>query len=424
MKYIFLLACLLLSNVVKSQVDNPYDLEKFSFIKYEKNKILFPGDSTLFYNMFPILDSILLRGEGKLEIVHIGGSHIQADVYTQQMRERFQWLGHGINGSRGMIFPYDVAKTNNPSNYKVYYSGNWTKCKNTQSKANCDLGLMGMSVTTADSNAWIHINLNGYTSVKHNYNKVRIYYEVTDSMSYIPVPGDTYPYNKQYFTEEYGFVEYELDTFNTSFTMDLAKTDSLQNTFTLLGIYFFHDDAGITYNSVGVNGAKLDSYLRCSYFSQHMASINPNLVILSIGTNDAYTRNFDARKFKLEYAELIRRIKFSAPQTAILITVPNDSYLYKRYVNKNTEKQEKIILELAKEYNLAVWNFYEIMGGLNSSLAWYYTKIMKYDRVHFNRRGYLLKGDLLFNAFLDCYDNSLRIKNKNSNFKNQATNKE
>ncbi len=89
---------------------------------------------------------------------------------------------------------------------------------------------------------------------------------------------------------------------------------------------------------------------------------------------------------------------------AILITVPNDDYLYKRYPNKFTALQEQEIYKLAQKHGAGVWNLYQIMGGFNSSQTWYNFNLMKYDRIHFTKEGYQLKGDLYFNAILRMYD--------------------
>jgi lysophospholipase L1-like esterase len=141
-----------------------------------------------------------------------------------------------------------------------------------------------------------------------------------------------------------------------------------------------------------------------------MKAIDPQLVIFSIGTNDAYTKNFDRAKFKDQYSKLLDSTRAALPQAAILITVPNDSYLYRRYVNQNTAEMEKVIYELAGKYNCGVYDFYSVMGGLNSSQTWYNMRLMQYDRVHFTREGYLLKGDLFFAAFLKGWETHLAAK--------------
>ena len=66
-----------------------------------------------------------------------------------------------------------------------------------------------------------------------------------------------------------------------------------------------------------------------------------------------------------------------------------------------------MIRELGRTYGCGVWDFYGIMGGLNSIVVWQQFGLAKRDRIHFTRNGYLLMGDLFFNAFLKSYDDYL-----------------
>ena len=158
----------------------------------------------------------------------------------------------------------------------------------------------------------------------------------------------------------------------------------------------------------------LSSYLRCTMFDEHLKALQPDLVIISIGTNDTYTRNFNRELYKSRYESLLEIIKTAAPGVSIILTVPNDSYLYKRYLNHNTAEARKVIFELAKEYNCAVWDFYTIMGGLNSAYVWYINRLMRYDKLHFTVKGYVHKGDLFFNAFLKAWEGRMVVRSEQS----------
>ena len=48
------------------------------------------------------------------------------------------------------------------------------------------------------------------------------------------------------------------------------------------------DKSGVKYHSIGVNGASVPSYLRCDYLMDQLKLVKPDLVIFSIGINDAY----------------------------------------------------------------------------------------------------------------------------------------
>jgi len=112
-----LILVILFSQTIYSQVSSyPLDIDYYNFIDYKSNKIDVLGDSINYNKFNKKLNKLITAGEGKLNIIHIGGSHIQADIYTWQMRRRMQTFYPGLNGGRGFVFPYKMAKTNNPFN--------------------------------------------------------------------------------------------------------------------------------------------------------------------------------------------------------------------------------------------------------------------------------------------------------------------
>ncbi|MBN2812684.1 MAG: hypothetical protein JXQ80_01335, partial [Bacteroidales bacterium] len=150
------------------------------------------------------------------------------------------------------------------------------------------------------------------------------------------------------------------------------------------------------------------SYLRCDLFGQQLKVLEPDWVIVSIGTNEGNTRSFNGEAYRKAYVQFIDSIKKAAPGAAILLTVPNDSYLFKRYVNHNTACIREIIYDIARATGCGVYDFYTVMGGLNSATAWYNSGLMSKDHIHFNKPGYLLKGDLFFSAFLSSWGEHLQ----------------
>jgi hypothetical protein len=387
----------------------PFEIEKYSFIRYDKNNFLFFNDSSKFENIFNKFDGLIIQGKGQLKIVHIGGSHVQADVYTNRIRQRLQSFNNGLAGARGFIFPYSIAKTNNPSNFRVKYTGSWEYCKNTQQKRNCILGLSGYSISTYNPNSLIQIILNTDSTTYYDFNRIKLFHNHDTTNFSIMINNGEAAFTASV-NDTLGYTEYEFSRYQDELILNFYKSDSIQNHFTIYGISFENDDPGIIYNSVGVNGAKLNAFAGCNLFVRHLSALNPDLVIISLGTNDGYSRYFNSLKYKENYEQLLKLIKQAAPEAAVLLTVPNDSYLYRRYINRNTEKMRSIIFDLAGNNNYGVWDFFTIMGGLNSSYAWNLNGMMNGDKIHFNRKGYLLKGDLFFNAFLKAYENHVTFK--------------
>jgi lysophospholipase L1-like esterase len=87
-----------------------------------------------------------------------------------------------------------------------------------------------------------------------------------------------------------------------------------------------------------------------------------------------------------------------------LLTAPSDHFYQKRD-NPNAKKIADVLLELAKEKNVAVWNWYDIMGGSNSILEWKNEGLARRDLIHFTREGYALQGELLYEALIHQYLN-------------------
>jgi lysophospholipase L1-like esterase len=373
---------------------------RYSFIDYENNIFLQTENNPEFISFYGKIDSLVRFGDRKVNILHFGGSHIQADIYTNQMRKRLIELSPDMNAGRGMIFPVKMAQTNNPSNFSVSYTGKWVFSKCTKSGNDSLLGLTGFSVTTSDSICSITVDPNRDSLIHYTFSRARVFHESTQYKLQIKTSDSIYFGN---YNEKYGFTEFHLNNDQDIFTLLIHK-DSCNDSFSLFGISIENDAPGIIYNSVGVNGAMLSSYLRCNLLPKHLSALSPDLVVFSIGTNEGNTLSFDSLAYINNYRKLLNLVKTTLPNVAILLTVPNDCYYHKKYTNKNTSVIRNIIYTLAEEKNCGIWDFYEVMGGFNSAQTWYSSKLMNFDRIHFNREGYLLKGDLFFSAFLRSWE--------------------
>jgi hypothetical protein len=383
--------------------------DQFTFIHYPEDKITHSADSMLFEDLFYKLDSIMLYGKGKINIVHIGGSHIQADIYTQEIRKQLQLLQADMNGGRGFVFPYRMAQTNNPMNYGVSYTGKWQSCQNTQSNRTVALGLSGMAVYTCDKKTSITINPNKERDIQYITNRIRVFYSGGNYSVFVVQKDSVYSgtYDSIAGCSIFNIPDCKI------IKLRILKNDTTNNPFILYGISMDNDDPGLVYNAIGVNGARLSSYLHCEYFTKHLAAIDPDLIIFSIGTNDGNTVDFDSTQYLLEYERLIEQTRNVLPGVPVLLTVPNDCFLHKKYVNPNTAKMRSIIINLARDQKCGVWDLYSIMGGFGSSQLWYNTGLMRGDKIHFNVDGYNLVGDLFVTAFLRDWEENLTMRKEN-----------
>jgi lysophospholipase L1-like esterase len=394
--------------------DDPTWVEYFPFVQYQSNSIISPANSlpmAWFYNQ---LDTLIFHGKGKVNIVHLGGSHLQTDVYSHKVRTRLQNLQPGMNGGRGLIFPVSAAGSNNPGNFGTKATGRWQSCKITQRNATCNYGLTGMMMATADTLATIAIS-NKDPQTPHNTTSIRVYYYDPNFIYSINVITDDPWLVHSIEPICPGIIEVKLNFPVDTFTLEFSRPANIAGYFELYGFDLTHEDPGVVYHSLGVNGASIPSFLRANLFKEQLALIHPDLVILSLGTNDAFSKSFDPEVYRRNYLQLIEVIRSISPETSILITVPNDVYLKRKRINYNTSLQEEVIFQLAESHHCAVWNFFGVMGGTNSVPNWYNNGMMQKDRVHFTPKGYLLKGDLLFSALIEAYGNHLEAISSNQN---------
>ncbi|MBC8172963.1 MAG: hypothetical protein H7X71_03560 [Chitinophagales bacterium] len=371
------------------------------YIHFAKNKIEFPGAEDTFYRFYESFDSLSQFHDRTLAVYHFGGSHIQADIYTNEIRNCMQSFTTEMDGSRGWIFPFSAAHTNNPVSFRVKYTGIWNEVRSPLNKnGDAPLGLMGISVSTIDTMASMVIHAKeekpfGLTHLTIFYNAGIAPYaiQLNDSVQIQSVYTDTAG----------GFTRYDLAVPLDTLKIQFVKTDTNNiNPLTIYGFLIMNERPGIIYNSIGVNGADFESYLQCDLFSDQLAQLPPDLVIISIGTNDANDTNFSPAQYRANYVHFIENIKRVNPACTFIFTVPNDNYKNKK-PQKNIAKCRDVIYELAGIYNAGVWDFYDIMGGYGSSHKWYLDKLMKRDRIHFTNEGYIIKGDLFYEAFLKGY---------------------
>jgi LysM repeat protein len=92
----------------------------------------------------------------KVNIVHIGDSHIQADLMTGIIRKGLQQRFG--NGGSGFTFPHSLANTNGSSYIRYSSNGSWLNRRNVSVPNGMLVGLSGIALSTK-SNFAVDINV-------------------------------------------------------------------------------------------------------------------------------------------------------------------------------------------------------------------------------------------------------------------------
>ena len=377
--------------------------EKKSLINLDCNQFAFFSEkSTNWLYLYTEIQKMIAKKDRKLNFYHIGGSHIQADIYTHDFRTFLQSNWPGLDGERGLVFPFGLASTNNPSNYNFSSPNNWTGFRSVSARPeDLQYGLTGAAIKCADS--LIVVNFKHMRSlVKPPFNRLRIYHNTGEFFYDMNFGSQELFVTDTYHHADLGYSEIRFSDKMDSLDIQFIRTCNIATSLEIYGFEFLNDLPGITYNAIGINGAGLYTYLGNEHFLRDLKIHPPDFFAFSLGTNDAYTsyENFNPQKYKENLEEMMKLILTVNPKCAILLTVPNDCLLNKKHINKNTNRQREVIYQLAAKYEQAVWDFYGIMGELGSSKSWKENGLMQTDYVHFTAGGYHIKGSLLIDAFL------------------------
>ena len=287
--------------------------ETYKFIRYDANVLHYDSNAAPMASFFDRWQRMAATGSGNLNIVHIGGSHVQAGTLPNTIRCRLMQAYPNLVGSRGMIFPYSAAaKCNNPADYRVHCVERMALTRCVHKEHACPLGLCGIAVTASDSLAEVQIVMN---EPSVDYASTRVVVLGHSDQEVVPLlrvdDRDIYPSYVDPRTDRF---VYNLSRAVDSFAVRLPCQEGQQ--FTLTGIYLGNRRAGITYSSIGVNGAAVPDYLRCRDFVRDLRLLHPDLVVFGIGINDASGPNFDTAVFRRNYLQLIDSIRTVNPDCA------------------------------------------------------------------------------------------------------------
>lgn len=334
----------------------------------------------------------------RLHIVHIGDSHLQAGVLPNELRRLLQTVyGHA---GRGLVFPYQIAKTNAPFDIRSQSNIEWECTRNINLNHDFPVGLCGYSLRTENSNFSVNIQLK---NPEDYFNKVTVLGPVNQSVFDLELrsheEGTAFQSQKIAFKAGTCFV---LDKAQTSIIVKGQKTADSQHSYTLQGLLLENTKGkGILYSSIGVNGATFYAYNRSADFMEQLAALQPDLIILSLGTNEAADANMRVEGVQGQIETFLNNIQKQTACKSILMVTPPDIYIRSRYRTRHGQLLAEMMHDLAKlRGNVAVWDFYEVMGGYGSINNWVYANFAAKDRIHYTSDGYKLQAQLLFKALM------------------------
>ncbi|MCB9278651.1 MAG: LysM peptidoglycan-binding domain-containing protein [Lewinellaceae bacterium] len=203
-----------------------------------------------------------------------------------------------------------------------------------------------------------------------------------------------------------GYSVCQLDTLMRSIVLKGVNGSTDKNEACLFGMVCENSRrTGILYNAIGVNGATFAHYNSAAYFWDQLPVLEPDLIIVSLGTNESAGKPADSLSVRTEVNLFLANLQRVAPGAPVLITTNPDILKRKRYTNPYGQIVRDILVQTAEQRNLAAWDLYSLMGGLGSMKSWRQAGLSAGDYIHFAQSGYELQADLLFEALISNADN-------------------
>ena len=150
-------------------------------------------------------------------------------------------------------------------------------------------------------------------------------------------------------------------------------------------------------------GTKYSDYNGMKELDVQLISSQPDLVIISLGTNDAFSGSSRVG-FYSKIDHLIKKIKNFSPSSVILITTPPDALKFNTSLKRYAEIPElsevvRTIIKYCLENKIPYWNLYQIMGGNYSIKIFLSKRLAAPDHIHYTAKGYGTFAQWLFEAF-------------------------
>jgi len=204
-----------------------------------------------------------------------------------------------------------------------------------------------------------------------------------------------------------------------------------------IGIY--QKQAGVSYNNIGYPGATIDLVNKFDekLMADSLRRLDPQIVVLVFGTNEASKPNLDAARYERNYEKAVARIRAALPNAQIVLVgppdgaerpphcsgkgpadavchpaPPSDGSLYTEpadcdwHTIAHLDLVRDVERRIAQRHGFVYWNWATINPNQCAAhqLVAASPPLMTPDHVHFTPAGYVKGADLFLDALIPVID--------------------
>ena len=180
----------------------------------------------------------------------------------------------------------------------------------------------------------------------------------------------------------------------------------------LLGMEFESGRPGILYEPLGIIGAEVSNLDKWRPEVRRILLDNtaPGLIVVSYGTNEMGQNDFSEEDYLALCGRIIADLRRDAPGVPLLVTGPIDRdsrrSRLKGVVKTNEPEVVGALRKAALENGAAFWDARAAMGGEGSIVAWRAAGLAQADFVHLTAPGYNKLAALLYGELMAAYGRS------------------
>jgi lysophospholipase L1-like esterase len=352
------------------------------------------------------------QGQRGLVILQIGDSHTAADYFTGELRQKLQ-ARYG-NGGVGYL---DAGKPHigvRSGAMKITASPGWTYHAIQRSDNIAEFWLSGFNAVATASG------------------------EALTFASDTPVPFDSIEIEALR-QPGGGTIDISPDGAPSDRVRQIVIRTRGTGVVSIASIGIYQKQSGVSYNNIGYPGATIDLVNKFDekLMADGLRRLDPQIVVLVFGTNEASKPNLDAARYERNYEKAIARIRATLPNAQIVLVGPPDGAERPPHClgkgpadaachpappsdgSLSTEPADcdwhtiahldlvrDIERKIAERHGFVYWNWATINPNqcaaqqlINAS-----PPLMTPDHVHFTPAGYVKGADLFLNVLIPVID--------------------
>lgn len=340
-----------------------------------------------------------------VRVVWFGDSHTAADYLTGEVRARLQ----ARFGAGGPGFVRIGVKPYRHSQLHWTCDGGWRIEPSQPSRRSQfddgSFGLGGIRAFPGDAPAFASFEVSKGTA--HGQLAWRLWFNLPEGSSFrLDLAGVSQvvtPASAKEAVPNAGFSELAL----TSALADKLQISTLTGAPRFFGLTVEGSEPGLVLDAVGIDGARVATMLAWNEasFEAALGERAPSLVVLAFGTNEAFDAD-KVEKFRAQYADVLARVRKSAPDTDCWLVGPPDANAVAGGSEPRVSEIDALQRSVAKELGCGYSSQLEIMGGPGGYSHWVnkIPQLARGDRLHLTPKGYEVMADALADKLLAAYD--------------------